>query len=353
ALARESTTAHLERVVRGWKLHNRLDEQALERLRHQSRCFSVFPDESGMYVVKGRLDPEVAAVLLRAVEAAADALYWKGPDPIEAEAPITPEQRRADAVGLLAERALAAGLDREGGGPEAPIHAARAERYQVMLHVDARTLAEQPEAASELRAAGWVQTADGLQTADAARPADDAQNLGADAVREDRSPEGSGDRSHLSDGQRVSAETSRRLACDAAVVRVTHDLDGSVLDVGRRRRTIPAALRRALEVRDGGCRFPGCGRRFTDAHHVRHWADGGETALPNLLLLCRFHHRRVHEDGYRVSLDPDGRAVFRRPDGALVPHLPPLTRGSTHELLALHEALGIRPDWRTAAVRRE
>src|SRR5690606_15921228 len=108
-------------------------------------------------------------------------------------------------------------------------------------------------------------------------------------------------RSELEDGTRVSAETSRRIACDASIVRVTRAHNGSVLDVGRRTRTIPPALRRALDVRDRGCRFPGCGRRFTDAHHVKHWADGGPTSLANCLLLCAWHHRLVHEGGWRIE----------------------------------------------------
>jgi hypothetical protein len=99
-------------------------------------------------------------------------------------------------------------------------------------------------------------------------------------------------RSELEDGTRVSAETSRRLACDASAGEVRHDGDGRILDVGRRRRTIPPAIRRALEVRDRGCRFPGCGSRFCDAHHVVHWADGGETRLDNLALVCRLFRIR-------------------------------------------------------------
>ena len=86
------------------------------------------------------------------------------------------------------------------------------------------------------------------------------------------------------EGVGVSAETSRRLACDSGLMMMTHDPEGNVLDVGRRRRTVPPALRRALEYRDQGCRFPGCACRYTDAHHVTHWADGGETKLENLVL---------------------------------------------------------------------
>ncbi|MGH7575357.1 MAG: DUF222 domain-containing protein, partial [Longimicrobiales bacterium] len=95
------------------------------------------------------------------------------------------------------------------------------------------------------------------------------------------SSEGVVGRAALEDGTNVSPEACRRLTCDASVVHVTRGKAGSVLDVGRKTRTISPALRRALEVRDRGCRFPGCELRFTDAHHLRHWADGGETSLRN------------------------------------------------------------------------
>jgi hypothetical protein len=117
-------------------------------------------------------------------------------------------------------------------------------------------------------------------------------------------------RSELEDGTRVTRETSRRLSCDATLVGVAQQRDGSVLDVGRTTRTIPPRLRRALEIRDRGCRFPACGRRFTDAHHVKHWADGGVTSLDNCLLLCRYHHRLVHEGGWRIGFDDQRRPIF-------------------------------------------
>ena len=100
-------------------------------------------------------------------------------------------------------------------------------------------------------------------------------------------------------------------------------LDGSVLDVGRRLRTVDWRLRKALEVRDGGCRFPGCGSRYTQAHHAIPWAEGGETALDNFILLCRFHHRTVHEGGWRVEMGRAGAGGFRDPEGRIVPAVPP------------------------------
>jgi hypothetical protein len=94
------------------------------------------------------------------------------------------------------------------------------------------------------------------------------------------------------------------------------------VEVGARTRTIPPALRRALHHRDRGCRFPGCGVPFGQGHHIRHWANGGPTTLSNLAMLCRRHHRAVHEEGYQVERLSDGALRFCRPDGRLLPDVP-------------------------------
>jgi len=125
---------------------------------------------------------------------------------------------------------------------------------------------------------------------------------------------------HVDGATAIAPETARRLACDAAIVRD-----------GRRSRAVPPTLRRALRARDGGCRFPGCdNRRFVDAHHVRHWAKGGETTLDNLILLCRSHHRAVHEGGY--SVDREGRFFY--PWGGEITAVPSLPRGDPAALVA-------------------
>ena len=111
-------------------------------------------------------------------------------------------------------------------------------------------------------------------------------------------------------------EMSQRPSCDASLVHMRHDTDGAVLEVGRKNRTIPPSIRRALAARDTGCRFPGCTSRRCDAHHVHHWAEGGSTSLDNLVLLCRRHHRSVHEGGFGVMRGLDGVLTFLRPDGA-------------------------------------
>ena len=157
------------------------------------------------------------------------------------------------------------------------------------------------------------------------------------------------------DGLRASTETARRLACDAGAVVMRHGVDGSVLDVGRKTRTIPPALRRALQARDHQCRFPGCNARRCDAHHVRHWADGGPTRLDNLVLLCRRHHRAVHEEGFTVRVGNGGEAEFCWPDGRPFPDVPsaprwtgpPLAPTDTH-LAAAGIEIGpdtATPDW--------
>jgi hypothetical protein len=123
-----------------------------------------------------------------------------------------------------------------------------------------------------------------------------------------------------------------------------HDKNGRLLDVGARTRTIPPALRRALQYRDRGCRFPGCGVRFGQGHHIRHWAQGGPTTLSNLTLLCRRHHRAVHEEGCQVERGPDGELQFRRPDGRPLPEVPPpdpVPADPVQVLLAQHEAEGL------------
>jgi hypothetical protein len=118
----------------------------------------------------------------------------------------------------------------------------------------------------------------------------------------------------------VAAETSRRMACDASVVKWREDADGEPLSIGRKTRTIPPAIRRALHRRDGGCRFPGCScRRFVDAHHIVHWADGGETAMDNLVLLCRRHHRLVHEGDFGVHVSAGKEIWFSYPTGDTLP----------------------------------
>jgi len=159
----------------------------------------------------------------------------------------------------------------------------------------------------------------------------------------------------LEKGGHVPAGTSQRLACDASRVVMRHDEDGRVVEVGARTRTIPPALRRALQHRDRTCRSPGCPVQVGQGQHVRHWAQGGPTTLSNLALLCRRHHGAVREEGYQVEREADGTLQFRRPDGRALPDvLPPapvpadpvaaLRARHAAEELRLHPRTGL-PGW--------
>lgn len=226
-------------------------EREAER-RFVARRLHVSPTLDGMVRIDGDLDPETGQVVLAALRAEVDAQV-RGPEDHR-----TPAQRRADALAEIC-RGYLDRTDRPTVGGERP---------HVLVTVDLAAL---------------VRSAPG--------------------------------RCQLADGGPISPEQARRLACDAGVSRVITDGPSQVLDLGRRTAVVPPGLRRALVVRDGGCAFPGCGRPpgWCDAHHVVHWADGGPTALANLVLLCRPHHRLVHH-GFRVGMR-EGRPVFHHPDG--------------------------------------
>ena len=266
-------------------------------------------------------------------------------------------QRRADALGLVAESALAGGLD--PGNP--------ADRFQVTVHVQADALPAREPADEALRvsaetrevsltlsepvapAAPRVAADTRVVSPPPPEPGAQTTNLGAEqatiaaphisaetfevsgAALERVAPETDLDAGQAVieqlGGLHVGREAARRVACDAGIVVLRHAADGQVLDVGRRSRTVPSAMRRALLSRDRGqCQFPGCESRHCDAHHVEHWADGGETRLQNLVLACRFHHRALHEGGFRVVLgDTDGQFRFLRPDGEPLPAAPPVS----------------------------
>ncbi len=184
---------------------------------------------------------------------------------------LRPTRTAADALRHIADSFLAHHGEETGGGSSA-------DRVQVVVHIDQTILAE------------------------------------SSAVNDDEPH-----CCELDDGPALALDTARRLACDVTTVGLVEGADGEPLSIGRKSRSIPPAIARALRARDIGCRFPGCDRtRFTEGHHVKHWADGGETKLGNLVTLCSFHHRLVHEGGYGLTVTDDGLFVFTRPDGRRV-----------------------------------
>ena len=315
-IAEHATAAQLERLIRGYRgvLDVELGDADAGLRRRYVNCRH---DHDGSVLIEARLPAEEGELVLAALSAGRDAL--RGSQGASAGQPaeghdvtaVTSTQdhsaerqavSNADALLLMADTILGSGPAVRAGG----------DRYQVVVHVEAATLA------------------------------DDAANGSCE----------------LEGGSALHPEAARRLACDAGVVRIL-ERDGRPLSVGRRTRSVPPALRRALQSRDRGCRFPGCCEsRFVDAHHIEHWARGGPTTLHNLVQLCRYHHRLLHEGGYRVERRSRGGLLFRRPDGrAIVPR--PATEPGDHREPARHNAiagLGITcdtcvPDWDGSHVR--
>jgi hypothetical protein len=278
-LARHATAAQLERMVRAAR---RVTAAAADEAQRESYLRWYWDDDNGCLHVDAKLPPEDGAIFLRALEAARDSLAQLRDDrsdapngsaePPPASPAPPPSPTNAESLTALSEAALARPPTGLTGG----------ERYQLLLHVDAATLATDAPGAS-------------------------VSGPGACAI---------------ADGPGISPETARRLACDSSVVAI-RERDGAAIGVGRRSRSIPPSVRRALVARDDRCQFPGCERhRFVDAHHIVHWARGGETELANLVLLCRHHHRLVHEGGYSLSRGPGSSLRFARPDGVEVSPAP-------------------------------
>lgn len=277
-VARHGTAHHIEKLVSLYRRCNRSEEIALANLHYDHREVNLRYEPDGSVVLQARLPAEQGALLGKALALAVERREAErrreadGSD-VSAETRIREPSSiaQADALAEMAESYLAS----------EPVSSSSADRYQVVVHVSAETLRGDDSAAGPGRGTG--------------------SDSGRDA-----------DRSHIENGGRVSAETSRRLACDCSRVPLFEDEEGEPLSVGRKSRSVPPAIRRALKVRDDGCRFPGCTRkRFVDAHHIEHWADGGETSLDNLVQLCRHHHRLVHEGGFACEREPGGRLVFR------------------------------------------
>ncbi len=284
-IARHATGAQLEKLVRGYGSALTATLGASQRT-HELRYLRWSWNDDGSLRIEGRLPAEDGGLFVKAVGALEQASD-EGDDYVQSLAAA----RRADAIVTMARTTLDS-AEAAGRG---------STRCELIVHVDARTLE-------------------------------------SDEVVE---------RSQVEDGPALAPETARRLGCDAAVVRIV-ERDGRPLSVGRRTRTIPPALRRALRSRDAGCRFPGCTHeRFLHAHHIQHWARGGPTALENLVQLCSYHHRLVHEGGFRVEAAERGAVRFRRPDGRLLPAAPACGPARGRSLDEQHRARGVEVDQNT------
>ena len=299
-IALHGTAHHVERLVSGYRRAREAEELSREARQHSNRSVSYSFDEDGSLILKARLPAPQGAMLIKALDAAMESIPGTEISAdAEEEWSIPHAALRADAMAVLAENYLG----------DCAASSTASDRFQVVVHVDAETLRE-----------------------------------------------GTAGRCEIEEGPSIPVHTVRRLSCDASLLTVLESEQGEPLDVGRKTRSIPPAIRRALHTRDGGCRFPGCThQRYVDAHHIEHWAEGGETKLSNLVTLCRLHHRLVHEGEIIVEAEAEAEAGggwrFLHPDGRRFEIIRCTEAAEYHweDLGLTHAELGIYIDSDTAA----
>lgn len=267
-VAAHGTAHHVEKLVSKFRSAKRVQDAAVAEEQYRERELSHYYDHDGYLVIKARMPAEQGALIVKALEMAMEKNFVTDSDGDEDDDDAA-QPVAARRADALADIAETYMNNDESSG-------STADRYQVVLHVTAET-------------------------------------------------------SEIEDGPHVTAEASRRICCDSTVIPVKEDKYGEPLSIGRRSRSIPPAIRRALRIRDGGCRFPGCtNTRFVDGHHTKHWIDDGETSLDNLILLCRHHHHLVHEGGFTCEKSVSGEVVFKDQRQRFLPTYSEL-KGETNE----------------------
>jgi hypothetical protein len=372
-LAGPMTGGQLDRFARAHRRVSRAEDKEVREARRVTWRW----DEDDSLVLTARLPPAAGQVILQALRAAADDLEHPhrpqsddqaSPEDISAPSNSAPPKARtkpapasslADALTGLASDYLAGKISA----------AANPDLYQVIVHVGPEALTGDHASAPESAAGRSPYSSSGNPCASAEAPspvggfhpaaeqgpgtspagtspatphasAEAAADPDADRPLRPVGHPASPDRCHIEDGPALSPAAAQRIACSATVSWMLHDHAGNLLDVGRRHRKPPPALRRAVRERDQyRCRFPGCHSRRTDIHHIRHWARGGKTRLSNLILLCEAHHVIVHELGYQITLADDGRGfTFTQADGTALPAAPPPSLPAPCNIAACHQA---------------
>lgn len=308
-IAKKESAGHIEKIVRKYKQVEYNIDKSLEELYH-SRELKYYQDEHGMWVITARLPQDEGGLVVKAIDEivkqqdravnsdSVDSTDGNTDEKVSAETPklkaeVLPDelevkkscnwiQKKADALCAMAEYFVA------GGDNHELKTLAGHERCQVVLHMDVETLQKQHE---------------------------------HEAHRQ-FTP-------HYMDGAWITPENVKRLSCDASLLTVLKDKDGNVPNIGRKTRTVPPHIARALDIRDETCRFPGCTcSDYVDFHHIQHWASCGETNKNNLIKLCRAHHRLLHSGMFTIGVMGDKQSpefVFKMMDGREV-SVNPVTR---------------------------
>jgi hypothetical protein len=294
-IAHHGTAHHVEKLVSKFRSVKALDDVGAASCRDNSRDRELthYHDHDGCLVIKARFPAEQGALIVKALEMAMDREF----------ADSEPVGARPVGAGLTRDNSC----DRVGARPARDNH-----DPDVTAVTSDNKVADEPIPIATRRADALAEIAETYMnnSESSGSTADRYQVVvhvpaGARLARDTN-------HAHIEHGPHVTAVTSRRIACDCSIVGIKEDENGEPLSIGRRSRSIPPPMRRALGARDGGCRFPGCtNTRFVDGHHIRHWADGGVTSLDNLVLLCRHHHHLVHEGGFACERTADGEVLFK------------------------------------------
>lgn len=334
------TANQLERVTSTYQRCRAAAEQTA-RDRDRRRTLSWGYEEDGSVTGVFRLAPEQAAVLIRAISERVVPIDPDAPDAADETSVLEPAgARRADALVEMAAADLGRRESDEG---------ADSDRYLVTIVADESVL--RPEA-RERDCAGRDQDQDGPGSAIIEARVIEANGVGGKVPPKAKSDQVDGEAPGLEwaqcqilDGPGLAPSTIEQMLCDQPTVRVSVNGRGEVLNVGRRTRRINRPLRRALKLRDRGCRFPGCGAKSVQIHHVRHWVHGGHTRLDNLVSLCSRHHHRHHEGGFQIQACPDGAFVFILANGRRLTSVPPIRPLPAGVTLALPPADTGRSQW--------
>ena len=355
------TAQHVEKFVRLYRRAERAAETERADAQHKDRELTYWYEDDGTLVLHGRFPPETGARILSALDAAMAAHSAEQPASewsSESEAPDVPV---GTSSGVEAERHSPVFSGTSGGngadvprgtspdGMESPTGGGFREPAEYFSpYVPGETYPRRPShTARRADALAWMAERmfeEGQAPALSPHRHEVVVHVDAEVLAR-----GTAGRCEIEHHTAIAAETARRLCCDGGIVATVDGPRGEPLGVGRRTRSIPPALRRALMSRDRGCRFPGCpATHRLHGHHVRHWAEGGETALDNLVLLCPVHHRLVHEGGFDVRRLDDGALRFTDRNGAAVRAPAPSEASSPDTILSHNDTLGLAIDSETA-----
>lgn len=300
-----------------------------EAARELARELYWFQDEEGMWIIHARLPPEQGQLVMKALQAVARPLEeerqdeWQAKQKARMQAVARKLLQRRDAQAAVSAQGDAQAEPSDGQtdpadnpGESLPDHLAYALAEE---KISAETFSQHM---NQIRADALVTMVEhflasgpdyrGLQSLTGGERCQVVMHVDVNTLREQRSglccTHG---RAHFEDRPWLSPATARRISCDASLVTVLEDDAGKVLNVGRKSRIVPENIRRALRERDGVCQYPGCHEsEYVDAHHIQHWAEGGETRLDNLVTLCRFHHRQLHRGHFDIRLNDDSAEII-------------------------------------------